>query len=58
MTLGVDGQHVCTIEGLNDVLVARGNPGAVLAAIADPGVKIVTLTVGNRGTATILQPVR
>ena len=37
------------ITVLNDVLVAPEDPAAVLAAMADPAVKIVTLTVTEKG---------
>ena len=37
------------ITVLNDVLVAPEDPGAVLAVMADPAVKIVTLTVTEKG---------
>lgn len=34
---------------LSDVLVAREDPGRVLAAMADPAIRIVTLTVTEKG---------
>ncbi|WP_221932017.1 mannitol dehydrogenase family protein [Paracoccus sp. M683] len=49
VSLGPDGETARRIEVLNDVLVAPENPEAVLAAMADPGVKIVTLTVTEKG---------
>ncbi|AUH34343.1 mannitol dehydrogenase family protein [Paracoccus tegillarcae] len=49
VTLGPDGEKARVIEVLNDVLVAPKNPEAVLSAMADPGVKIVTLTVTEKG---------
>ncbi|MFQ1702534.1 mannitol dehydrogenase family protein [Loktanella agnita] len=44
-----DGNKMRNITVLNDVLVAPENPAAVLAAMADPAVKIVTLTVTEKG---------
>lgn len=42
--------EICrTIDVLNDVLVAPENPEAVLEAMADPEVKIVTMTVTEKG---------
>lgn len=49
VTLGPEGEDARTIEVLNDVLVAPEDPAAVLAAMADPGVRIVTLTVTEKG---------
>ena len=37
------------INVLNDVLVARENPTAVLQAMASPAIKIVSLTVTEKG---------
>ena len=37
------------IEIINDVLVAPEDPHAVLAAMADPAVRLVTLTVTEKG---------
>jgi fructuronate reductase len=37
------------IDVVQDVLVAREDPAAVVAAMADPGVRIVTLTVTEKG---------
>jgi len=37
------------INVLNDVLVARENPAAVLQAMASPAIKIVSLTVTEKG---------
>ncbi len=49
VTLGADDTRTRRIEVLNDVLVAPEDPGAVLAAMADPGVRIVSLTVTEKG---------
>lgn len=49
VSLGPDGGKLRDITVLNDVLVAQEDPGAVLAAMADPAVKIVTLTVTEKG---------
>jgi fructuronate reductase len=49
VALGADGAVPRRIEVLNDVLVAPEGPAAVLAAMADPDVRIVTLTVTEKG---------
>ncbi|SEN48018.1 fructuronate reductase [Pseudorhodobacter antarcticus] len=49
VTLSSAGQEVAVIEVLEDVLVAPENPAAVLAAMAQPGVRIVSLTVTEKG---------
>ncbi|MEM8849111.1 MAG: mannitol dehydrogenase family protein [Pseudomonadota bacterium] len=49
VTLGADGPRARWIEVLNDVLVGPEDPEAVLQAMADPDVKIVTLTVTEKG---------
>lgn len=49
VSLGADGEKLRKIDVLNDVLVAPEDPDAVLTAMADPGVKIVTLTVTEKG---------
>lgn len=49
VTLGPDGAEARVIEVLNNVLVAPEDPASVLAAMADPGVRIVTLTVTEKG---------
>ncbi len=49
VALGATGERARRITVLNDVLVAPENPAAVLAAMADPAVKIVTLTVTEKG---------
>lgn len=47
--LGPQGETLRQVESVIDVLVARDNPEAVLAAMADPGIRIVTLTVTEKG---------
>ncbi|MCF7697877.1 mannitol dehydrogenase family protein [Loktanella sp. M215] len=49
VTLTPDGPQTRIIDVLNDVLVAPEDPEAVLAAMADPGVRIVSLTVTEKG---------
>lgn len=49
VTLTPDGPQTRIIDVLNDVLVAPEEPEAVLAAMADPGVRIVSLTVTEKG---------
>ncbi len=49
VTLGPEGKKTRIIEVLNDVLVAPDDPEAVLTAMAEPGVKIVSLTVTEKG---------
>ncbi|SDX14137.1 mannitol dehydrogenase family protein [Roseicitreum antarcticum] len=49
VTLGPDGEACRVIEVLEDVLVAPEDPAAVLRAMADPAVKIVSLTVTEKG---------
>ena len=49
VTLAPDGPQTRVIEVLNDVLVAPEDPEAVLSAMADPQVKIVSLTVTEKG---------
>ncbi|MCR8723764.1 mannitol dehydrogenase family protein [Frigidibacter sp. ROC022] len=46
---GPDGEIPRVVNVLNGVLVAPEDPGAVLAAMADPAVKIVSLTVTEKG---------
>ncbi len=46
---GPDGESIRVIEVVQNVLVAREDPQAVIAAMAAPGVKIVTLTVTEKG---------
>ncbi|MFD1880475.1 mannitol dehydrogenase family protein [Paracoccus pacificus] len=47
--LGPDGQSSRWIEVIRDVLVAPENPQAVLDAMADPAVHVVSLTVTEKG---------
>jgi fructuronate reductase len=49
MELGPKGEICRRIEGLRDVLVAPENPAVVLSAMVDPAVKIVSLTVTEKG---------
>ncbi|WP_371260129.1 mannitol dehydrogenase family protein [Loktanella sp. DSM 29012] len=49
VTLAPEGEQTRDITLLNDVLVAPENPEAVLATMTDPGVRIVTLTVTEKG---------
>lgn len=49
MSLAPNGEVVRRIEVLNDVLVAPENPQAVLDTMTDPAVKIVSLTVTEKG---------
>lgn len=49
VTLAPEGHVFREINVLNDVLVAPEDPEAVLAAMADPAVRIVTLTVTEKG---------
>ena len=47
--LGPEGETPRVVDVVQDVLVAREDPEAVLAAMADPGVRIVSLTVTEKG---------
>ncbi len=47
--LGPAGERAQVVEVVEDVLVAREDPAAVLAAMADPAVRIVSLTVTEKG---------
>ena len=49
VTLAPEGEDIRQIDVLNDVLVAPEDPGKVLAAMADPAIKIVSLTVTEKG---------
>ena len=49
LELGPGYERPQVIDVVQDVLVAREDPGAVLAAMADPRVRIVTLTVTEKG---------
>lgn len=44
-----DGDHAQRVEVIEDVLVAAESPAALIAAMADPAVKIVSLTVTEKG---------
>ena len=47
--LGPDGEKTRLVEAIRDVLVAREDPEAVLALMAAPQVRIVSLTVTEKG---------
>jgi len=47
--LGPERETLRQVESVVDVLVARETPEAVLAAMADPGIRIVSLTVTEKG---------
>ncbi len=49
LELGPEGEIPRRVEVIDRVLVAPEDPEAVLAAMADPGVRIVTLTVTEKG---------
>jgi len=49
VTLAPEGETIRDICVLNDVLVAPENRNAVLEAMADPAIRIVTLTVTEKG---------
>lgn len=49
VTMGPDGSETRRIDVLRDVLVAPEDPRAVLAAMADPMIRIVSLTVTEKG---------
>jgi fructuronate reductase len=49
LELGPEANTPRVIEVLQDVLVAREDPEAVLATMADPRIRIVTLTVTEKG---------
>jgi len=49
VTLTPDGPQTRVIDVLNDVLVAPEDPQAVLDAMCDPAVRIVSLTVTEKG---------
>jgi fructuronate reductase len=46
---GAEGERLQVIGAIKDVLVAPENPEALLHALCDPAVKIVTLTVTEKG---------
>jgi fructuronate reductase len=47
--LGPEGETPRVIDVVQDVLVAREDPAAVIARMADPAVRIVSLTVTEKG---------
>ena len=49
LELGPDGATPRVVEVIEDVLVAPESPGAVLARMADPATRIVSLTVTEKG---------
>lgn len=49
LELAPEGERLRHVQSVQGVLVARENPAAVLEAMADPGVKIVSLTVTEKG---------
>jgi fructuronate reductase len=49
LELGPEGETAQVIEAVAEVLVAPEDPEAVLSRMADPAVKIVTLTVTEKG---------
>jgi fructuronate reductase len=49
VTLAPEGKTHRVIGAIVDVLVAPENPSAVIAALADPAVKIVSLTITEKG---------
>jgi fructuronate reductase len=49
LELGPGGETAQVVDVVRDVLVAPEDPGAVLEAMADPAVRIVTLTVTEKG---------
>lgn len=49
VALGPDGSEPRSVNAVTDVLVAPQDPQAVLAALADPDIKIVSLTITEKG---------
>ena len=49
LEIGPEGETARVIESVVDVLVSREDPAAVLRVMADPRVRIVTLTVTEKG---------
>ncbi|SFR52947.1 fructuronate reductase [Yoonia tamlensis] len=49
VTLAPDGAKYAVVEVIDDILVAPENPRAVLDRMSDPAVKIVSLTVTEKG---------
>jgi fructuronate reductase len=46
---GAQGERLTAMAALTGILVAHDDPGAVVAALADPATRIVTLTVTEKG---------
>ncbi|MHA1523696.1 MAG: mannitol dehydrogenase family protein [Alphaproteobacteria bacterium] len=46
---GADGDHARVIGAIAKIMVARQNPEGCVAALADPSVRIVTLTITEKG---------
>ena len=49
LTLAPDGPERQVIDCITDVLVARENPDALIETLADPAIRIVTLTITEKG---------
>lgn len=49
VTLAPDGQTSRLVEAIDSVLVAAENPAAAIEALSDPGVRIVSLTITEKG---------
>lgn len=49
VTLNPDGEQHQIVESIIDVLVARDNPDAVLKAMIDPRIRVVSLTITEKG---------
>lgn len=49
VSLGPTGSNLTTIGVISDVLVAPENPEAVIEAMVDPAIKIVSLTITEKG---------
>jgi fructuronate reductase len=49
VSLGPGGNKASIVEVINDVLVAQENPQAVLEIMASPAIRLVTLTVTEKG---------
>lgn len=49
LELGPGGETLRQVEAVREVLVAREDPEAVLGAMADPDIRIVSLTVTEKG---------
>ncbi len=47
--MGPEGENLQVVDVVQDVLVAPENPGAVIRLLASPSVRIVTLTVTEKG---------